>query len=350
MPQVNTPEQLEHLLTATLLSARANVMVCVENGKHNPKYDMNEMVRKIKQNTYIAYMGYKSIAHTTYYDDASPHIVLDIQFQYDYPEKELIEMKRTLEQEVHNVAQALFTQDMPPYARQKAVHDYIVGHTTYDTAENISPMSHTAYGCLVGGVAICDGYSYAANLLLEAGGIWSTVVSGRGRSEDHAWNIVKIEEEYYHMDATWDDPVSHDGKEVIRYDYYNITDAKMAQDHLWNSADYPACNGKEYCYENVAMRMKNLSKDRGQTIGSAFTSLFERFANKEQENAKASEQNKPEVEHAAEAPRETAAMPSKELQGLLGTNTVLMLCIVFIAGLAVIFSFIMMAHLFRKVK
>ena len=77
-------------------------------------------------------------------------------------------------------------------------------------------LAHTAYGALVANsrgeenCAVCDGYSYAYEYLLQKAGIRSTIVAGRaGETEEtagsHSWNLVELDGEWYEVDTTWDD-------------------------------------------------------------------------------------------------------------------------------------------------
>lgn len=88
------------------------------------------------------------------------------------------------------------------------LHDYIVKTTHYDqesvNINSVPAVSHTAYGCLVRRLCVCDGYALAYSYLLKQVGIESHLISGPG----HAWNAIKLNGNYYFVDATWDDPVS----------------------------------------------------------------------------------------------------------------------------------------------
>ena len=73
--------------------------------------------------------------------------------------------------------------------------------------------------------------------LLNQAGIKCIYVAG----PTHAWNIVKIAGKYYQVDATWDDPVSSDGKNILSHKYFNKSDAFFKKDHVWDTSAYPKC-------------------------------------------------------------------------------------------------------------
>lgn len=85
-----------------------------------------------------------------------------------------------------------------------------------------APYAHNAYGALVDGKAVCDGYTKAFQYLLQRVGIQSFMVTGIGNGVKHAWNIVRIDGKYYNVDLTWDDQ-----KSDIIYTYFNITDEEI---------------------------------------------------------------------------------------------------------------------------
>lgn len=108
------------------------------------------------------------------------------------------------------VATALAT--VPANANDKAVvyvlHDWLCNNSTYNKAASVGgiadyPAAFTAYGCMVEGAGVCQSYSMAFCDLLERAGIESTVLLVN--TNNHAWNMVKVDGGWYHVDATWDD-------------------------------------------------------------------------------------------------------------------------------------------------
>lgn len=129
------------------------------------------------------------------------------------------------------------------YENELAIHDYLVSNVEYGSMEE---ETHTAYDALIKGRAVCSGYAEAFKTLLDMLGIENHSVKGTVNGESHSWNLVKLDGEWYHVDVTWDDPIDGDG--TISHKYFNVTDADMALDHIWEAADYPQATGTKYAY------------------------------------------------------------------------------------------------------
>ena len=101
------------------------------------------------------------------------------------------------------------TGGMSNYEIAKALHDYLATHNEYDMrlySGNLPALSRTSYGALVNRTSVCSGYALAYQHLMEDAGIPCEYVTGMTTRGSHAWNIVQIGGEWYHVDVTWDDP------------------------------------------------------------------------------------------------------------------------------------------------
>jgi hypothetical protein len=134
------------------------------------------------------------------------------------------------------------------YEKELAFHDLIIKIIEYDTSfeiyDDIPKASSHALGALETGAAVCEGYSQLMMLLLNRAGIPCRMVTGVADGEPHAWNMVLLNGDTYHVDVTWDDPIPIEGnteRNLVHYDYFNITDAEIGKSHTWITADYPAC-------------------------------------------------------------------------------------------------------------
>lgn len=121
------------------------------------------------------------------------------------------------------------------FERELIIHDMLVDYTSYDSEaaseESDSVEAFGVYGTLVGRKAVCTGYARTAKMLLNRVGIESRLVSGMSKNSGHMWNQVKIDEQWYNLDVTWDDPITDDDILYNRYSYFNITDEQLAVDH-----------------------------------------------------------------------------------------------------------------------
>ena len=124
----------------------------------------------------------------------------------------------------------------------RIIHDYIINNSRYDLqrSENnvLAYESDNAYGPLIQGYGICGGYSDAMQLFLEKFGIKSYKVA----SDTHVWNVVYLDGFWYHLDLTWDDPITADGTQILDDDYFMISTnqlrSKNTSEHVYNQNIY----------------------------------------------------------------------------------------------------------------
>ena len=158
-----------------------------------------------------------------------------------------------------------------------------------ERGRSISPDSHNAYGALVHNLAVCDGFSSAFSLLAKGLGFESMLVSGNSayRSAsfvEHAWNIIKVQDRYYHLDVTWD---TRDCKEFdgFSYTYFLLSDKEIKRDHVWDRKMAPACSCDNLSYYakngllvNNAAELKGVFKTLNKNHNKVFkVKLSDRF-------------------------------------------------------------------------
>lgn len=154
------------------------------------------------------------------------------------------------------------------YQIVKYLHDYIIDHADYNSASvgkyapsdrlkgkyNYPEEYHSSYSILgfyTQDKFVCAGYAKLFEYLLAKAGIWATYVIGNSKDEGHAWNIVRLDEDYYCFDVTWDDPVNEDGSGGnLVYDYFGLTTEEISADHTFDTFyyPYPECTAQEYHY------------------------------------------------------------------------------------------------------
>lgn len=152
---------------------------------------------------------------------------------------------------------ALTDANMTPYQKELALHDWMIAWAEYDPGALSSgpigdpmPNHDNPYGFLTGKKGICTGYSSTFQLLMTLAGIECVTVPGTAHAgtDDHAWNLVKLDGEWYAVDTTWDDPVaSFVIPASMAHNYFNVTSDFLRQnDHQWDETAYPEADGTAY--------------------------------------------------------------------------------------------------------
>ena len=144
--------------------------------------------------------------------------IIKVEIKHTYTDDEI----KKLNAKVDEIINKTITNEMSTRDKIKAIHDYIIDHTEYDTlkTKNINDKtyhSNTAYGVLIEGYGICSGYSDAMKLFLDKLNIINYKIS----NDQHIWNLVYLDGTWLHLDLTWDDPVSD--KNITRDNYFLIS-------------------------------------------------------------------------------------------------------------------------------
>ena len=119
------------------------------------------------------------------------------------------------------------------YLTELYLHDQLLTLCAYDQSATVDPTqypnAYSAYGALVEGKAVCEGYAKAMQLLLSYVSIPATTVRGYSADKQtgHMWNLVKINGQYYHLDPTW-----NDSETQHYYSYFNITSQVLQRTHI----------------------------------------------------------------------------------------------------------------------
>lgn len=182
----------------------------------------------------------------------SGEITININYLYNKDEIKVISKK------VDEIIDEVIKDDMSDYDKIKTIHDYIINNTKYDVErnndENSKYISYKANGPLIEGYATCSGYTDAMALFLEEFGIKNYKIATELMQEDisgHVWNAVYLDGKWLHLDLTWDDPVSDDGKDYLQHKYFLITTDELkkvdsgtveVKEHLFNKRIYPELN------------------------------------------------------------------------------------------------------------
>ncbi|WP_270474846.1 transglutaminase domain-containing protein [Clostridium cochlearium] len=230
-------QQLKSLLKTSMENREPSIVINYRgmdcyNGNNVDIHKIKDIIEKtLDEDHYLKYsIKEYNIKVSGYYGD----IIIKFDFQYLTTKNQ----EEYVDRKVESILSEIITDDMNDYAKEKAIHDYIVRNVQYDT----SLQEHSAYSALAKGKAVCQGYSLLMLKMLQKVGIKSIIVESIPMN--HAWNMVYIDNKWYHVDVTWDEQVS-DLPNRIAYDYYNLTDDEISKNikgnrHIWDMEEYPS--------------------------------------------------------------------------------------------------------------
>ena len=143
------------------------------------------------------------------------------------------------------------------------IHDFICQNVRYDKLKKA--YSHEIIGPLGHGVGVCEGIAKSVKILCDKLGIWCMIAISDANKEKgikyrHAWNIIKVDKQYYHLDVTFDNSLGKLGE--LRYDYFKLCDKQFFRDHepvLWKA---PVCTDADHSY----YRDKKLSFTKAEEV------------------------------------------------------------------------------------
>ena len=158
---------------------------------------------------------------------------ITVSISYFYSDEQI----KAINKKIDEIYKNIITDDMDTYTKILTIHDYIINNTKYDVERNnqgeSNYHSYIAYGPLIEGYATCNGYTDAMALFLEKMNIPNFKVAmtpeENSNTEGHVWNAVYLNNQWVHLDLTWDDPVSSDGTDYLQHKYFLITTTQLEE-------------------------------------------------------------------------------------------------------------------------
>ncbi|MCC8043134.1 MAG: hypothetical protein LIO69_06445 [Oscillospiraceae bacterium] len=204
--------------------------------------------------------------------EESDVLYLDYRFTADEAER--------MQQEIDRVIDSIFSsfdENTDDYEKLKTFHDYLVTNCTFSKETD---YGNTIYGALVDGYAQCEGYAFSYDYLCMLAGIDCFVATGTNSEGDlHAWNVVLLDGEWYHVDCTWDDPIlSTADPDFLRHFYFLVCDSDIiGRTHIIDSTYFscPECSSAENYYEREGLSTSDADEGVGMLLSAAIRAVSE---------------------------------------------------------------------------
>ena len=118
------------------------------------------------------------------------------------------------------------TENLSDYEKELYIHDKLAQSVTYSDLEDLPRAYHTAEGPFLENIGVCDGFTKTLQILYDQLGIDSIIVLGVLDDNPHAWNLVNIEDNWYHVDLTSSRSIIEETG-IITHAYFNLSDERM---------------------------------------------------------------------------------------------------------------------------
>ena len=188
---------------------------------------------------------YASTFQYSFYENSS---LIKLKPIYLFEKNKIKEHQLAMKNRVEKLVRV--AKDKSDWEKEQYIHDFICENVTYDKLKK--QYSHEILGPLGQGVGVCEGIAKSVKILCDQLSLPCIVaISERNLEKNikyrHAWNVIRINGVWYHLDATFDNTL---GKKEVRYDYFNLCDASVFKDHEPVIYKVPACNEGDHFYYN----------------------------------------------------------------------------------------------------
>ncbi|MDE5860894.1 MAG: leucine-rich repeat protein, partial [Ruminococcus sp.] len=121
--------------------------------------------------------------------------------------------------QAEKITDEITNENMSDVQKIKAIHDWICENTVYDDNTIMDRKNHNDASIFMNDSTVCEGYTRIANIMYNTAGIESYYVE----SKNHAWNIVRAGNNYFHVDTTWDDG------DNVSYNWFMKSDEELIE-------------------------------------------------------------------------------------------------------------------------
>lgn len=140
------------------------------------------------------------------------------------------------------------TENLSDYEKELYIHDKLAQSVTYSDLEDLPRAYHTAEGPFLENIGVCDGFTKTLQILYDQLGIDSIIVLGVLDDNPHAWNLVNIEDDWYHVDLTSSRSIVEETG-IITHAYFNLSDERMKKIATFDNPELlPKADSLDYNY------------------------------------------------------------------------------------------------------
>lgn len=244
----NSIETLQNLIEKQVMQLSTEFDIHYTGDTTEIKDELSELIKHAIQDPYI----YANISSFKWkYDGYANNIVIKFQFTYHISQAE----EAFVEQTLANIIAPM--HGLSDLQKLQAAHDFIVLSAEY--SKETEGSQYSPYTLLTENKGVCQAYALVLYRMLEMLGFEVQYVPGKVGEQLHAWVLVKLDNEWYHIDVTWDDPLP-DRKGEVRYNYFLVSDRQLAQDHSWDYASFPAATSEAYIDFHRTSKVEVLTK------------------------------------------------------------------------------------------
>jgi len=193
------------------------------------------------------------IVTVTIHPESGLQRIIEIELEYGWKLTELQKMKSALNEKVQKIVEN--AANIKPAALALDLYEKLAQNCAYDPTGSMrssrtelnSGLGATAYGALVEGYADSKGFAAAYSALCRAVGIDCQVVEGTQSGETHYWDIIKLGDFYYHIDASayYAAGIAHS---------FMQSDEQMRENYEWDAEKYPVCSDQK-TYSDIIKRI-----------------------------------------------------------------------------------------------
>ena len=171
----------------------------------------------------------------------------------DLRPEELDALALKIQNRVNQVASDIAARHREPWQQLAAVQDYLSRHIAYD--ETLDQNNNHLYSALFRQLSLCQGYAQSFQMIAGQLGFEVRLITGEADGVGHAWNLVRLDGKWYHVDVTFDDPTPDRGPDApLQYVHFMRSDAVMKESHTWKAAEYPSSTEDgAYYYRQLAL-------------------------------------------------------------------------------------------------